>query len=243
MSLDGSVREACLWSPGLSAGVRRRATVVRTTAVGGRGDGRSHRRPATAYRTGGAAPAVAAGVGAAARDGRGAAVSLPRLAIRRRRQCPECGRRFSTTETASLSVIKRSGIVEPFSREKVIKGVRRACQGRQVDDGIAQPILQTLGRAVNLALPRQEDQDVTLMPVVSTRGGTCDGSLDGCIRARRAQTRWLSAQSSRSVVVSSSASSPTTSAARIHGAPVCGKGCEVLRPSEMLPASKKQKKK
>ncbi|MEB8324780.1 class I SAM-dependent methyltransferase [Dietzia kunjamensis] len=33
VSLDGSVREACLWSPGLSAGVRRRATVVRTTAA------------------------------------------------------------------------------------------------------------------------------------------------------------------------------------------------------------------
>ncbi|MCZ4538751.1 class I SAM-dependent methyltransferase [Dietzia maris] len=33
VSLDGSVREACLWSPGLSAGVRRRATVVRTAAA------------------------------------------------------------------------------------------------------------------------------------------------------------------------------------------------------------------
>ena len=56
------------------------------------------------------------------------------LAIRRRRQCPECGRRFSTTETASLSVIKRSGIVEPFSREKIVSGVRKACQGRPVSD-------------------------------------------------------------------------------------------------------------
>ena len=56
------------------------------------------------------------------------------LAIRRRRQCPQCGRRFSTTETASLSVIKRSGIVEPFSREKIVSGVRKACQGRPVSD-------------------------------------------------------------------------------------------------------------
>ena len=54
--------------------------------------------------------------------------------IRRRRQCPECGRRFSTTETASLTVIKRSGVVEPFSREKVMSGVRKACQGRPVTD-------------------------------------------------------------------------------------------------------------
>ena len=54
--------------------------------------------------------------------------------IRRRRQCPECGRRFSTAETASLSVLKRSGVSEPFSRAKVISGVRKACQGRPVTD-------------------------------------------------------------------------------------------------------------
>ena len=56
------------------------------------------------------------------------------MSIRRRRQCPECGRRFSTTETASLSVIKRNGVVEPFSREKIVSGVRKACQGRPVTD-------------------------------------------------------------------------------------------------------------
>ncbi|MFB8386003.1 transcriptional regulator NrdR [Microbacterium sp. NPDC055910] len=56
------------------------------------------------------------------------------LSIRRRRQCPECGGRFTTVETASLSVIKRSGVVEPFSREKVVSGVRKACQGRPVTD-------------------------------------------------------------------------------------------------------------
>jgi transcriptional repressor NrdR len=68
--------------------------------------------------------------------------------IRRRRQCPECGRRFSTTETASLSVIKRSGVVEPFSREKVVLGVRKACQGRPVTDAdlslLAQKVEETI---------------------------------------------------------------------------------------------------
>lgn len=54
--------------------------------------------------------------------------------IRRRRQCAECGRRFTTLETASLSVIKRSGVAEPFSRSKIITGVRKACQGRPVTD-------------------------------------------------------------------------------------------------------------
>ncbi|WP_433674062.1 transcriptional regulator NrdR [Microbacterium gorillae] len=56
------------------------------------------------------------------------------LSIRRRRQCPECGGRFSTLETASLGVIKRSGAIEPFSRDKVVSGVRKACQGRPVTD-------------------------------------------------------------------------------------------------------------
>ncbi len=55
-------------------------------------------------------------------------------AIRRRRQCPECGRRFSTVETASLTVVKRSGASEPFSRSKIISGVRKACQGRPVGE-------------------------------------------------------------------------------------------------------------
>ncbi|MDN3358306.1 transcriptional regulator NrdR [Actinomadura sp. DC4] len=60
-------------------------------------------------------------------------------AIRRRRSCPECGRRFSTQETVLLMVAKRSGVTEPFSRDKIIAGVRRACQGRPVtEDALAQ---------------------------------------------------------------------------------------------------------
>lgn len=54
--------------------------------------------------------------------------------IRRRRQCPACNRRFTTSETTSLSVLKRSGASEPFSRSKVLVGVRKACQGRPVTE-------------------------------------------------------------------------------------------------------------
>jgi len=68
--------------------------------------------------------------------------------IRRRRQCPECHRRFTTIETASLSVVKRSGLVEPFSREKIVTGVRKACQGRPVSEDdlalLAQRVEETL---------------------------------------------------------------------------------------------------
>jgi len=54
--------------------------------------------------------------------------------IRRRRACQECGKRFTTVEEAVLAVVKRSGVTEPFSRAKVMSGVRKACQGRPVDD-------------------------------------------------------------------------------------------------------------
>lgn len=70
------------------------------------------------------------------------------LSIRRRRQCPQCNRRFTTIETASLSVVKRSGATEPFSRDKIVSGVRKACQGRPVSEDdlaiLAQRVEETL---------------------------------------------------------------------------------------------------
>jgi len=54
--------------------------------------------------------------------------------IRRRRQCPACDRRFTTVEQTQLTVLKRSGALEPFMRDKVIQGVRKACKGRPVSD-------------------------------------------------------------------------------------------------------------
>jgi transcriptional repressor NrdR len=54
--------------------------------------------------------------------------------IRRRRACPACGRRFTTQETVILTVAKRSGVTEPFNRDKIVRGVRRACQGRPVTE-------------------------------------------------------------------------------------------------------------
>ena len=56
-------------------------------------------------------------------------------AIRRRRECLDCGRRYTTferVEEAPLVVVKRSGHREPFDRAKVVAGLRAACKNRPV---------------------------------------------------------------------------------------------------------------
>ena len=68
--------------------------------------------------------------------------------IRRRRQCPACNRRFTTIETASLSVLKRSGVTEPFDRQKIVNGVRKACQGRPVTEADLAMLAQAVEEAV-----------------------------------------------------------------------------------------------
>lgn len=55
-------------------------------------------------------------------------------AIRRRRTCPSCEKRFTTVEQMQLTVLKRSGATEPFNREKAVSGVRKACKGRPVSE-------------------------------------------------------------------------------------------------------------
>ncbi len=69
-------------------------------------------------------------------------------AIKRRRQCQECGRRFTTVETPALQVLKRSGVLEPFSRGKVVAGVRKACQSRPVSDDELAKLAQVVEDAV-----------------------------------------------------------------------------------------------
>src|SRR5688500_15954409 len=69
-------------------------------------------------------------------------------AIRRRRVCSKCEKRFTTIEQMQLTVLKRSGATEPFTREKAISGVRKACKGRPVSDDD----LACLGQKVEDAL-------------------------------------------------------------------------------------------
>ena len=87
-------------------------------------------------------------------------------AIRRRRQCPSCGRRFTTIETSSLLVIKRSGATEPFSRDKILAGVRKACQGRPVSEDalarLAQGVEETI-RSTGVAEIPSDEVGMTLL--------------------------------------------------------------------------------
>jgi transcriptional repressor NrdR len=59
-----------------------------------------------------------------------------------------------------LAVVKRSGVTEPFSRDKVVSGVRRACQGRPVDEDalaqLAQKVEETIRSAGVAEIPSNE---------------------------------------------------------------------------------------
>jgi len=68
--------------------------------------------------------------------------------IRRRRSCPECGKRFTTVEEAVLAIVKRSGVTEPFSRTKIMSGVRKACQGRPVTEDDLALLAQEVEEAI-----------------------------------------------------------------------------------------------
>lgn len=89
--------------------------------------------------------------------------------IRRRRQCQSCERRFTTIEQMQLVVVKKSGVVEAFNRDKVISGVRKACKGRPVTEAdlakLGQRVEEAL-RASGLAeVPTQEVGVAILKPL------------------------------------------------------------------------------
>ena len=90
-------------------------------------------------------------------------------AIRRRRSCPECGKRFSTVEQMQLVVLKRSGATEPFTREKAVAGVRKACKGRPVTEDqlacLGQEVENTLRTSGYAEVPAHEVGLAILAPL------------------------------------------------------------------------------
>lgn len=71
-------------------------------------------------------------------------------AIRRRRECLACGRRYTTferPEEVPILVVKRSGIEEPFARAKISEGIRRACKNRPVTEAEIEAIAEDVEEA------------------------------------------------------------------------------------------------
>ena len=86
-------------------------------------------------------------------------------AIRRRRECLECGRRFTTyerVEEVALLVVKRSGDTEPFQRSKVVAGIRAASKNRPVTDSSIEAVAISVEEAVRLLGPAPTSHQIGL---------------------------------------------------------------------------------
>lgn len=70
-------------------------------------------------------------------------------AVRRRRECNACRHRFTTyerIESGKLLVVKKDGRREPYSRDKLLGGVRKACEKRPVSDAAMQDVVDRVER-------------------------------------------------------------------------------------------------
>lgn len=79
-------------------------------------------------------------------------------AIRRRRECLGCGSRFTTyekIETLPLLVIKKDGTREPFNREKLLKGLLKACEKRPVSNDQLMQLLTCVEGQIQNSLNRE----------------------------------------------------------------------------------------
>ncbi|MCX5700673.1 MAG: transcriptional regulator NrdR [Candidatus Omnitrophica bacterium] len=79
-------------------------------------------------------------------------------AVRRRRECLKCGKRFTTyeyIEEVSLMVIKKDGRREPFDRKKVIAGIIRACEKRPVSIEKMEEIVTQVERGIQKKSDRE----------------------------------------------------------------------------------------
>ena len=78
--------------------------------------------------------------------------------IKRRRECKLCSRRFTTfeqIEEMALFVVKSDNRREPFSREKVLRGLQLACTGRPVSQQTLEEIAEDIERMLYNRLERE----------------------------------------------------------------------------------------
>jgi len=79
-------------------------------------------------------------------------------AVRRRRECLQCGKRFTTyeyIEDVSLMVIKKDGRREPFDRKKVLAGVMRACEKRPISMEKMEDVITQVERSMQKRSERE----------------------------------------------------------------------------------------
>lgn len=84
--------------------------------------------------------------------------------IRRRRECMSCGKRFTTYEKIEeipMMVVKRDGTREEFSQEKILSGVRKACEKRPVTTAEMNELVENVSKEVYNSL----DQEVTTIRI------------------------------------------------------------------------------
>ncbi|MBQ0018131.1 MAG: transcriptional repressor NrdR [Clostridiales bacterium] len=80
------------------------------------------------------------------------------LAIRRRRECEKCHKRFTTfekIENSLLVVVKKDGTKESFDKNKIISGVMKACQKTKVTYDDVQMIADNIERGLNNTMEKE----------------------------------------------------------------------------------------
>lgn len=85
-------------------------------------------------------------------------------AIRRRRECVNCGKRFTTYEKIEeipILVVKRDGSRQPFNSEKILAGVRKACEKRPVSSLQQDQLVDDVTREIFNSL----EQEVTTIKI------------------------------------------------------------------------------
>jgi transcriptional repressor NrdR len=94
------------------------------------------------------------------------------VAIRRRRECSSCGFRFSTyeeMEILDLTVIKRDGVRELYSRDKLERGIRRAFEKRQITEEnfrkLISQIEQGIQKTANPEITSQQIGDIVMKKI------------------------------------------------------------------------------
>ena len=86
--------------------------------------------------------------------------------IKRRRECPVCGKRFTTYEvidTVPIAVVKRNGEREFFDKHKLMLGIERACQKRPVNaEAIATAIESELQNSIATEITSKQIGEIVL---------------------------------------------------------------------------------